>query len=89
MTAEWKRHHSLTTLMNQAAGETVHCAWMASCASGNLPLSTPVAERAQHQCPIPGAPGEPPSASAAPQHQDHGPCRPAYEELKLQTDSLD
>eukprot|EP00959_Pyramimonas_sp_CCMP1952_P003150 65161-Pyramimonas_sp.AAC.1 len=21
MTAEWKRHHSLTTLMNQAAGE--------------------------------------------------------------------
>eukprot|EP00959_Pyramimonas_sp_CCMP1952_P285752 5974809-Pyramimonas_sp.AAC.1 len=29
MTDEWKRHLSLTTSMNQAAGEMVHCAWMA------------------------------------------------------------
>eukprot|EP00959_Pyramimonas_sp_CCMP1952_P082700 1728247-Pyramimonas_sp.AAC.1 len=33
MTTEWMRHLSLTTLMNQAAGEMAHCAWMASCAS--------------------------------------------------------
>eukprot|EP00959_Pyramimonas_sp_CCMP1952_P280440 5861915-Pyramimonas_sp.AAC.1 len=61
-----------------------HCAWMASCASGNLPLSTQVAtpadERAQQHRPIPGTPGEPPSASPAPQHQDDDPYRPAYEE---------
>eukprot|EP00959_Pyramimonas_sp_CCMP1952_P007007 146336-Pyramimonas_sp.AAC.1 len=71
--------------MNQAAGEMVHCAWMASCASGNLPQSMPVAtpagERVQHQCPVPGTTGEPPSASTAPQRKYHDPCRPAYEEL--------
>eukprot|EP00959_Pyramimonas_sp_CCMP1952_P373509 7822540-Pyramimonas_sp.AAC.1 len=49
MTDEWKRYHCLTTLMTQAAGEMAHCAWMASCASGNLPLSMPVATPADEQ----------------------------------------
>eukprot|EP00959_Pyramimonas_sp_CCMP1952_P113782 2378747-Pyramimonas_sp.AAC.1 len=43
MATEWMRHLSLATLMNQAAGEMAHCAWMASCASGTLPQSMPVA----------------------------------------------
>eukprot|EP00959_Pyramimonas_sp_CCMP1952_P395021 8276330-Pyramimonas_sp.AAC.1 len=31
-TTEWKRHLSLTKLMNQTAGEMAHCACIASCA---------------------------------------------------------
>eukprot|EP00959_Pyramimonas_sp_CCMP1952_P416272 8721533-Pyramimonas_sp.AAC.1 len=46
-----------------------------------MPVATPAGESVQHHCPIPGTTGEPPSASTAPRHKDHDPCRPACEEL--------
>eukprot|EP00959_Pyramimonas_sp_CCMP1952_P391148 8197227-Pyramimonas_sp.AAC.1 len=78
--------------MNQAAGEMVHCAWMASRASGALPQSMPVAtpagERVPHQCPTPGLTSEPPSATTAPRHNNDDRYRPAYEELHYKLLSL-
>eukprot|EP00959_Pyramimonas_sp_CCMP1952_P101614 2125926-Pyramimonas_sp.AAC.1 len=60
ITNEWKRDFSLTTLMTQTAGEMAHCAWMASCASGTLPKSIPLAS--SDPCiPLPGLAKEPPA----------------------------
>eukprot|EP00959_Pyramimonas_sp_CCMP1952_P452989 9467496-Pyramimonas_sp.AAC.1 len=62
-----------------------HCAWMASCASGTLPQSMPVAttagERFQQQRPTPGITSEPPSATSAHPNNNDDPYCVAYEEL--------
>eukprot|EP00959_Pyramimonas_sp_CCMP1952_P404789 8483455-Pyramimonas_sp.AAC.1 len=60
MTNEWKRHLSLTTLITQTAGEMAHCAWMASCATGTLPKSMPLATSDPYM-PTPGLANEPPA----------------------------
>eukprot|EP00959_Pyramimonas_sp_CCMP1952_P260426 5445493-Pyramimonas_sp.AAC.1 len=84
MADEWKRHLSLTTLMNQTARKVVHCAWMASRASGTLPQSmlvaTPAGERVPQQYPTPGITSEPPSATSAQQNRNDDPYCVAYEE---------
>eukprot|EP00959_Pyramimonas_sp_CCMP1952_P363019 7601680-Pyramimonas_sp.AAC.1 len=72
-------HLSLTTLMNQTAGEMPHCAWMASCASCTLPQSMPLATSDPYK-PIPGITNEPPPATPAQSNQDADPYCGAYEE---------
>eukprot|EP00959_Pyramimonas_sp_CCMP1952_P275238 5753304-Pyramimonas_sp.AAC.1 len=58
-----------------------HCAWMASCADGTLPVSLP-ATAGDPSIPIPGIPTQPPAIDprepnkAIPQN---GPFGPAYD----------
>eukprot|EP00959_Pyramimonas_sp_CCMP1952_P049199 1027809-Pyramimonas_sp.AAC.1 len=80
MTTEWKRHLSLTTLMTQTAGDLAHCAWTASCASGTLPKSMPLAISDPYM-PIPGLANEPPAPDPAQPSKIDDPYCGAYEEL--------
>eukprot|EP00959_Pyramimonas_sp_CCMP1952_P220854 4617774-Pyramimonas_sp.AAC.1 len=57
-----------------------HCAWMASCASGTLPRSMPLATSDPYM-PIPGLTNEPPAPDPAQPCQDDDPYCGAYEEL--------